>query len=129
MYTLKTIMRSNINKKIHFTTSHWLNRRLKGGCDVEGKKVIPKRKVRLGYKINHARFKLYYIDHYCFKSTEEYINKINKGDGIFGYNKKTKMHKINLYFGYNKITSEKINLLEIKTGFNLSRFKLLINKK
>ena len=36
------------------------------------------------------------------------FNKINKGDGIFGYNNKTKMHKINIYFGYNKITIEKI---------------------
>ena len=129
MYTLKTIIRGNINKNIHFTTSHWLNRRLKGGCDVEGRTVIPKRNVKLGYTINHPRFKLYYIDHYCFKSTEEYINKINKGDGIFGYNNRTKMHKINLYFGYNKITNEKINLMENKTGLNLSKFKLMIKKK
>ena len=129
MYTMKTIMRGNIANNIRFTTSHWLNRGLKGGCDVEGRVVIPKRKVRLGYKINHPRFKLYYIDHYCFKSTEEYINKINKGDGIFGYNNRIKMHKINLYFGYNRITNEKISFIENKTGLNLSRFKLMIKKK
>ena len=129
MYTLKTIMRGNINKNIRFTTSHWLNRKLKNGCDVEGRAVIPKRNVRLGYKINNPRFKLYYIDHYCFKSTEEYINKINKGDGIFGYNNRIKMHKINLYFGYNKITMEKINFIENKTGLNLTKFKLMIKKK
>ena len=128
MYTLKTIMRGNITKNIRFTTSHWLNRRLKGGCDVEGRAVIPKRNVKLGYTINQPRFKLYYIDHYCFKSTEEYINKINKGDGIYGYNNRTKMHKVNLYFGYNKVTIEKINFIENKTGLNLSRFKLMIKK-
>ena len=129
MYTVKTIMRGNITKNIHFTTSHWLNRRLRGGCDVEGKEVIPQRKVKIRNKINHPQFKSYYIDHYCFKSTEEYINKINKGDGIFGYNNRTKMHKINIYFGYNKITIEKINLIENKTGLNLSKFKLKMNKK
>ena len=73
MYTVKTIIRGNIKKKFHFTTSHWLNRRLKDGCDIEGRRVIPKRNVKLGYTINHPQFKLYYIDHYCFKSTEEYM--------------------------------------------------------
>ena len=67
--------------------------------------------------------KLYYIDHYCFKSTEEYINKINKGDGIFGYNNKTRIHKINLYFKYNKISMKKIIYIEKMTGFNLAEYK------
>ena len=129
MYTLKTIMRGNFTKNIKFTTSHWLNRGLKDGCDVEGNKVIPKRSVKIGNKINHILHKSYYIDHYCFKSTEEYINKINKGDGIFGYSNRIKMHKLNIYFGYNKITIEKINLIENKTGLNLRKFKLKIKKK
>ena len=128
MYTLKATMRGKINKKIKFRTSHWLSRKLKRGCNVEGKSVTPTRQVKLGKKINDPKFKLYYIDHYCFKSTEEYINKINKGDGIFGYNNKTKLHKIALYFGYNRITIEKILLIENKTGINLSRYKLMINK-
>ena len=129
MYTLKTIMRGKNKKSIRFRTSHWLNRGLKGGCDVFGKIVFPTRKVRLGNHINHPRFKMYYIDHYCFKSTEEYINKINKGDGIYGYNNRTKMHKIKLYLGYNKITSEKINYIENKTGLSLDKFKLIVQNK
>ena len=71
---------------------------------------------------------LLYIDHYCYKSTEEYINKINKGDGIFGYNNKTRIHKINLYFKYNTITMAKIIYIEKKTGFNLSQYKLKFYK-
>ena len=39
---------------------------------------------------------------------------------LFGYNNKTKMHKINLYFNYNKISVEKINYFESKTGLKLS---------
>ena len=129
MYTLKTMMKGKTKKSFRFSTSHWLNRGLRGGCDVFGKVVIPTGKVRLGNNINHPRFKMYYIDHYCFKSTEEYINKINKGDGIFGYNNRTKMHKINLYLTYNKITSEKISYIENKTGLNLNQFKLMLKKK
>ena len=83
--------------------------------------------MKLSIDINKEKFKKYYIDHYCFKSTEEYINKINKGDGIFGYNNKIKMHKINLYFNYNKISVEKINYLESKTGLNLSSFRRKLN--
>ena len=37
------------------------------------------------------------------------------------------MHKINLYFYYNKITLEKINYLENKTGLNLSSFRKKLN--
>ena len=128
MYTLKTIIRGKTKRNIRFRTTHWLNRGLRGGCNVFGESVIPTRKVRLGYKINDPKFKQYYIDHYCFKSTEEYINKINKGDGVFGNNKKTKIHKINLYFGYNKITLEKINYIENKTGLDLRKFKLMLKK-
>ena len=79
-FTLKTIARGNITN-IKFGTSHWLDRKIKG-CNVFGKVVIPNKKVRLSNNINKPKFKKYYIDHYCFKSTEEYINKVNKGDGI-----------------------------------------------
>ena len=126
LYTLKTIIRGNIKRKIKFTTTHWLNRELRGGCNVFGQVVIPRRKVKLGNKINHPKYKQYYIDHYCFKSTEEYINKINKGDGIFGNNRRNKFHKIDLYFGYNKITAEKIKYIERETGLNLNKFKLML---
>ena len=128
LYTLKTIIRGKTKRYIRIITTHWLNRGLSGGCDVFGESVIPTRKRRLGYKINQPKFKQYYIDHYCFKSTEEYINKINKGDGVYGDSIKNKMHKISLYFGYNKITLEKINYIEKKTGLDLGKFKLVLKK-
>ena len=129
MYTLKSIMRGNKKRYIKFTTTHWLNRGLKKGCNVFGKFVHPTGKCRLGKHINLPEHRLYYIDHYCFKSTEEYINKINKGDGEFGFKRRIKRHKINLYFGYNNITLEKINYIENKTHLNLKRFKLKLNRE
>ena len=129
MYTLKSIIRGNITNHIKFTTTHWLNRGLKKGCNVFGKFVHPTWKVQLGDSINHPKYKMYYIDHYCFKSTEEYINKINKGDGEFGFKKRIKMHKIQLYFEYNRITLKKINYIENKTGLNLEEYKLMLQKE
>ena len=125
MYTVKAIIRGNI-KEIEFKTSHWLDRRIKG-CNSFGEVVKPTRRFKM---INDIKiFNNNYIDHYCFKSTEEYINKINKGDAIFGKNHKTMMHKIKLYFNYNKITFEKIKFIENKTGFNLKEYKIKIKKK
>ena len=129
LYTLKSIIRGNNTNYIKFTTTHWLDRKLKKGCNVFGKYVHPTWKVQLGNSINHPKHKIYYIDHYCFKSTEEYINKINKGDGEFGFKKSIKMHKIKLYFEYNRITLEKINYIENKTGLNLEKYKLMLKKE
>lgn len=125
MFTVKTIIRGNI-KKIKFKTSHWLDRRIKG-CNSFGEIVEPTQKMKMTNDINN--FKNNYIDHYCFKSTEEYINKINKGDAIFGKNIKTMMHKIKLYFNYNKITLEKIEFIEKESGLNLNEYKLKLGKK
>lgn len=124
MFTVKTIIRGNITK-IKFKTSHWLDRRIKG-CNSFGEKVEPTQKMKMDNDINN--FKNNYIDHYCFKSTEEYINKINKGDAIFGKNKKIMMHKIKLYFNYNKITLEKIQFIEKESGLDLKEYKLKIKK-
>ena len=127
MYTVKTIMKGNL-EGVNFKTCHWLDRSIMG-CNTLGKLVKPNRKVKIERDFNESFFKFYYIDHYCFKSTEEYINKINKGDGILGISDKNKMHKIDLYFKYNTITMQKIIYIEQKTGLNLSKYKLQINKK
>ena len=125
MYTVKSMMRGSNPKYVRFTTTHWLDRGLKKGCDVFGKYVHPTIRLRIGKKMKKADI---YIDHYCFKSTEEYINKINKGDARAGYNKRNKMHKIKLYFKYNNITLEKINYIAKKTRLNLTLFKSMLNK-
>ena len=52
MYTLKTIMRGKNKNNVRFHTTHWLNRGLKGGCNVFGEVVFPTKKVKLGNNIN-----------------------------------------------------------------------------
>ena len=51
-----------------------------------------------------------------------------KGDGIFGFNTKNKINRIQIYFSFNKITKEKINYIEKRTNLNLSLIKKNINK-
>ena len=42
-------------------------------------------------------YKYYYIDHFYFKSTEEFINKINKGDCFYGNHRHLNLYWINRY--------------------------------
>ena len=64
----------------------------------------------------------YFIHHFFGKSTEELINKILRGDAKF--NKTSmKLNKIKRYFKQNKRNKAKIELIEKKLGFNLSKYK------
>ena len=125
MFTVKSMIRGKI-KNVKFKTSHWLDKKI-SGCNSIGEKVKPSQLKKMN-NINNSDARYYYIDHYCFKSTEEYISKINKGDGIFGYNNKTRKHKIYLYFSYNNITMKKINFIEKETGFDLEEYKLKLKQ-
>ena len=66
--------------------------------------------------------KIYYIEHFYFKSIEEYIKKRNRGDAIYGNNIRINHYYIDFHFKYNKITLEKVNYFENKTGFNLIKY-------
>ena len=105
----KTIIRGDI-KNIKMETTHLLDTKI-GRCNGFGKKFKSK-----GIFCLTPDYKYYYIDHYYSKSTEEFINKINKGDAIFG--KKNKDLRINIYFRFNKITYEKIKYIGLKMGLN-----------
>ena len=67
--------------------------------------------------------KSYYIDHFYFKSTEEYIKKRNRGDAFYGNLSRINPYYIDLYFKYNKITIEKINYFQNETNISLSKYK------
>ena len=73
-------------------------------------------------------YKYYYIDHYYTKSTEEFINKINRGD-IFNNSTEYFLHKVHKYYLQSKFTKEKIEMIENRTGLNLSIYKKLLNIK
>ena len=111
--SVKPILRGHLFN-INIKSQHAINYKYKA-CD------------GFGHFINQSRkkpdFKYYYLDHFFFKSTEEYIEKVNRGDCYYILNKKIKFNKIKFYFSHNKMTIEKINLLEKKTGINLNYFR------
>ena len=76
--------------------------------------------------------KIYLITQYILikrtsKSTEEFINKITKGDALrndVGY-----IHlRINKYFRQNEITEEKLDMIERATRINLDKYRKQLNK-
>ena len=72
-------------------------------------------------------FKYKIIDHYYSKSTEEFIQKLIRGDawrGIFGYIQ----HRTEKYLNQKYITLEKIEMLEKGIGINLSKYKNILRK-
>jgi len=68
----------------------------------------------------------YYIDHFFSKSTEEFINKIKKGNS-WNVPKNYDYRKISKYFYQSNITKEKIEFIENRTGYNLTTFKKMIS--
>ncbi len=116
---IKSILRGGIDVKI--TDNHILNSDLIS-CDGFGNiKTI------LNIKTNESDHYYNYIDHFWSKSTEEFVNKLMKGDAILGYkNIENNMRRINMYFRINEITPERINYIENRTQYNLTKFRLMI---
>ena len=118
----KSIIKGNL-KNIRLTSVHTLGIH-KRRCNGFGKFIESK-----GRRCLIPDYKYNYIDHYYTKSTEEFINKINRGSGIYGDNDVVKYAKINDYFSINKFTLEKINLIGKKTNLNISEIKENIIRK
>jgi hypothetical protein len=70
--------------------------------------------------------KYYYIDHFYSKSTEEFINKLKRGNALTGP-KNYDYLRIEKYFQQSNITKDKIERIEKATGYNLTTFKQMIN--
>ena len=69
-------------------------------------------------------YKYYYFDHYYTKSAEEYLSKLSRGPAFWGSKgKKIDLHYLSSYFDINKITLDKINYFENKTGIKLSNIR------
>ena len=118
----KTIIKGNL-ENIKIKSVHILDGKI-GRCNGLGNLFKPIYKI-FCYKPD---FNNNYIDHYEYKSTEEFINKIKKGDCTYGYNKNNMYIRINRYFRFNEITLEKISLISQKTGLNISLIKKNIQK-
>ena len=115
---IKTIIRGHIKNITEVECQHRISFKFPS-CDGYG--VITELK---GIETPNGDYENYYIKHFYCKSTEEFISKVMKGDIFFGKNAdKINMDKIKKYFEYNKITLEKINLIEKYTKYNLSELK------
>ena len=103
----KTIIRGNI-ENINIISLHILDHRTIR-CDGFGNIIDLKDSF-----CKSCDYKYNYIDHYKYKSTEEFIEKLNlKGDGIFDNNQKLKYTKIFEYFKENNISIGKINYISV----------------
>ena len=106
---VKSILRGNITN-LEINCPHKLSDEIKG-CNGEGEEVNLK-----GCSMKELDFENNYIDHYFCKSVDEFIEKlkmkhVNKTESLCNY------------FTYNKITKEKIDYIENKTGLDLSKYK------
>ena len=116
---IKSILKGNVD--IIINDNHALNHKLIS-CDGFGKikKVF-------GIYTNESDHYYYYIDHYWSKSTEEFVNKLLRGDAILGYkNKENNLRRIKMYFSINEITYDKIHYIENRTKYNLTEYKLIL---
>lgn len=74
-----------------------------------------------GFYTNITDYDFFYIDHFFCKSTEEFINKLAKGDALqTGMALENyKIYRIERYFLINKYTKEKFNMIEKGLKLNL----------
>ena len=119
-FPVKSILRGHI-PNIKIDCQHKINTNLRS-CNGFG--FEPK-------LINHTMepdFEYYYIDHFYFKSLEEFIEKLNKGSVKTSNSLGIKLIRIRRYFYMNEININKMNYIENKTGINLSRYKKMFYK-
>ena len=110
---IKFILKGNISN-LKIKNQHYCNHRLKN-CNGFGKENT----THFIYTY-YPDYKYYYIDHFFSKSTEEFIDKIIKGD--CRYRNYKRIAKIKRYFYQSKMNEEKIKLIEKRLNINLSEY-------
>ena len=115
---IKSILRGNKDYVIH--NIHYLNTSLRS-CDGFGKiKEVE------GIISNESDHYYNYINHYWSKSTEDFMNKLLRGDVALGNTTNHFLNSINMYFCLCDITLDKIEYIENRTKLNLSEYRLLL---
>ena len=105
----KTIVRGRLNIIWqHFP--HFLNNTI--NCRPDG--------TILNNYFSSPQYSIAYINHYTTKSTEEFAERLNKGDVILKVDKAYLKARIyNYYFVFNSMTKEKITLLKKKLKYKI----------
>ena len=118
----KVIIRGNLTN-ITFENPHFINNIT--SCDGFGNIITNKyNNIHLD-KPDHKNF---YFDHFYFKSSDEYLEKLNKGSVFYGKKRGYDLYWFQLYFAINKITNKKLDYFENITNTNLSFFRNIIEK-
>lgn len=125
---IKSIIRGNIPGLHYSIHSPGFSPVKNKSCTSSGKR-INKPEVNFEY-LSNRDFKLAYMIHFKYKSSEEYIRKYKRGySNWLGDNKDAVLlDKIEDYFLENRVTLEKIDYFEKELKLNLSKFRSKIKK-
>ena len=113
----KIIIRGNISK-IQFTNPHLVRNTIGNTCNGFGKIIF-----QIDHRLKIPDHKKFFFDHFYFKSSEEYLNKLDVGDVFYGNKRGFNIYWFQIYFAFNEIKKEKLDFFENKTGINLSIFR------
>ena len=103
----KTIVRGGLNIKWGLLP-HYLKNTI--NCKADGKII--------NNYLSPPQFSLAYIKHYITKSTEEFAEKLKRGDVLLKVNDKYIRNRINnYYFIFNTKTKDKIKLFNVKLQY------------
>ena len=121
---IKAILRGNLNlTNITFFSPHILSHKISNTCNGNGK-IIKQGK---NHHLKNPDYTNYYYDHFFFKSSEEFLNKLTKGDVFYKHKKKNIKLYLIKYFSFNKINEKKLNYflknLYIDKDLNFSKTK------
>ena len=118
---IKSILRGHI-PNVSINNVHKLTQKLKGCNGFGNPQVIH------GCTTPNSDFRFYYIDHYYSKSVEEFVEKLNKGDVLYGQRTSFKYARIRIFFKENNITFEKLKFIENHTKLNLTEYKIRLKQ-
>ena len=118
--TAKSIVRGGLPNLV-FLSVHVCAKNINYFCDSTGKRIFPESYL----KINLSKNYMAYIKHFYTKTAEELCIKINRGDAQF--KDKTFIFRIKEFFRINKVTKNKIKILEKCSHLNIT--KLIKMKK
>ena len=118
--TVKSIMRSP-KKPLYIINHHVL--KYNDNCCLANGSIILKTDFINNEQLQNPNYEDYYIDHFYTKTAEEYMEKKNWEDCIFGKDKRLDLYALDIFFTFNKITLEKIEFFEDNTGLYLSKYR------
>ena len=117
----KSIIKIKDNRKISWGNdgSHMPLINVKRSCDSLGNPVYYG-----SWKINPPQYEYVYLKHYLTKSSEEYSKRFIRGDATYIIYNKTKYYEtvLDVYFGINNFSFEKISVFEKRINVDLKKY-------